>query len=703
MKRWYGILAVALIMTTGVLNAQWERTYGTGAPWIASLGQYGNHVAATSEYSVFTSANSGRLWTVRDSAVPPLNYITTNGSYLFASEARTGILRSGDDGRTWQLATTGIPYPDESMIASLTCINGVLYAGVAEPDYYGMYRSTDNGGIWYITDVVHTTYCYAADGSTLYAGTNGDGIWVSPDSGSTWAMHKTGLPYAASIRGLAVIPSPSSGASYIFAGTWGDGVYRSHDNGQTWVQMGLSGYFPATVYELTVIGTTLFAGTAANVYRSTDLGGTWVQACYGMPTSTIHNYFRIIAVDSMLFAGTTDGFFQSTDSGDHWTPVQSGIPGGNITSFAADGGTLWAGGKGGVYLTTNNGSVWSTIDTGLTNLNVWSLARFPNGAGGSTMFAGTDSGAFRSLNDGTNWTQASSDSSRQPIYAFAASGSNVLAGSYYNGPFLSTNNGTDWHSANNGISTFEITSLAAYDTNILAGTYGRGIYHSSDQGQTWSARDTGLATLYINTLATRDSIFFAGSIGGVHRSTDNGLTWTAAVGGLPNANVTSLLVIGNTILAGLDGAGVYLSTDNGDNWVTENLGLWNMNITSLGANSSYLFAGTGVGVWRRPLNQMITGVAQTDRRSPESYGLFQNYPNPFNPSTTIRFDVIREGIVTMKVYNVIGQEVAVLVNGRYAPGNYTTAFNATNFPSGAYLYRLSVNGFSETKSMMVVK
>jgi hypothetical protein len=85
------------------------------------------------------------------------------------------------------------------------------------------------------------------------------------------------------------------------------------------------------------------------------------------------------------------------------------------------------------------------------------------------------------------------------------------------------------------------------------------------------------------------------------------------------------------------------------------------------------------------------------------YALRQNYPNPFNPSTSITFDLLESGNVSLRVYNMIGQEVATLVNGSLVTGRYTVNFDAGNLPSGLYLYRLEANGFTDQKKMLLIK
>jgi hypothetical protein len=88
---------------------------------------------------------------------------------------------------------------------------------------------------------------------------------------------------------------------------------------------------------------------------------------------------------------------------------------------------------------------------------------------------------------------------------------------------------------------------------------------------------------------------------------------------------------------------------------------------------------------------------------PETFALEQNYPNPFNPGTSIRFDVPVSAFVSLKVYNVLGQEVATLVNEVKQPGRYEVAFDGTHVSSGIYFYTLSAHNYRATKKLTLIK
>lgn len=87
----------------------------------------------------------------------------------------------------------------------------------------------------------------------------------------------------------------------------------------------------------------------------------------------------------------------------------------------------------------------------------------------------------------------------------------------------------------------------------------------------------------------------------------------------------------------------------------------------------------------------------------ESYSLNQNFPNPFNPITSITYHIKIKGLVTLIIYDILGKEVAILVNETQEPGTYTKLFNAVDLPSGIYIYTLRVNEFIQNKRMIVLK
>jgi len=109
----------------------------------------------------------------------------------------------------------------------------------------------------------------------------------------------------------------------------------------------------------------------------------------------------------------------------------------------------------------------------------------------------------------------------------------------------------------------------------------------------------------------------------------------------------------------------------------------------------------------RSLNYSVrvgtSDVRQVSPAVPEGFALSQNYPNPFNPSTTIRFSLPKSSYVTLKVYNLLGQEIEILVNGLRTAGTYKVEWNSRNLPSGVYFYGLTAGTATATSKMILLK
>jgi len=387
---------------------------------------------------------------------------------------------------------------------------------------------------------------------------------------------------------------------------------------------------------------------------------------------------------------------------------------GQVMSFATTSHYLFAGfWPHGILRSPDNGLSWNEADTGLANRAVIAIGSVPTFSDGSILFAGTDGDfggiTYRSTDEGTSWTPVDSGNN---VWSFAVSGVNLFSANGGSlcvpydscccaGVFLSTDLGITWAPA--GLRDTTVGSLAAINTDIFAGTY-LGVLLSTNNGTSWTKVNHGLMNIDVRVLGVSGANLFAGtSDGGVFLSTNRGTVWAPADSGLTGAAITSFAVSGSNLFAGTWGGGVFLSTNDGAHWIPINSGLTDTIAHSLVVYGNYLFAGTDSSVWRRPLSEVVTSVHNDKISIPAGFALEQNFPNPFNPTTTIGFRISEFGFVSLKVYNVLGQEVAKLVNEVKKPGAYMVQWDAREQASGVYFYRLLAGDFVATKKLLLQK
>ncbi len=184
---------------------------------------------------------------------------------------------------------------------------------------------------------------------------------------------------------------------------------------------------------------------------------------------------------------------------------------------------------------------------------------------------------------------------------------------------------------------------------------------------------------------------------------------------MPDAPVNAFVVDPvepNRLYLGND-VGMYVSFNSGQSWWVLGEGLPTLPIGDIEIHPTTreLVAGTyGRSMYKIDLNLVPTNVESTETIISD-FHLEQNYPNPFNPSTKIKFTVPnviasetkQSQLVTLKVYDILGNEITTLVNEEKSARNYTVEFNAATLPSGVYFYRLQAGIFIETKKMLLLK
>ena len=384
-----------------------------------------------------------------------------------------------------------------------------------------------------------------------------------------------------------------------------------------------------------------------------------------------------------------------------WAQAINGMGNQAIGALLAEGNTLYASSTFDMYKSTNEGSNWFKINTGLPpTKNFNSIVR-----SGSNLIAGGDSpGIWLSSNNGASWFRTTSGvDSNEYVYSFFVDGNNVYAGiGNPSAVGISTDNGGTWTKSTNGIASSQyITGVTKLGLTLYATHSALGLYVSTDNGVSWTLPIAGIGAQDKNAIVTSGSNLCVAATNGVWTSSDNGASWvhtltTGILSGFGSDGV-NLYVVGTLP--------PYKSVDNGISWqaVDEN-GLVSFIQNTMQFTSQYALVNTfGIGVYRR-LRSEITSVEENHLENvPESFRLQQNFPNPFNPSTRIQYQVSSNSHVSLKVYDVLGNEVATLVNEYQPSGSYEMDFAAENLASGMYLYKIQAGSFVETKKMVLLR
>jgi photosystem II stability/assembly factor-like uncharacterized protein len=521
----------------------------------------------------------------------------------------------------------------------------------------------------------------------LLAGAGPD-VFRSTDNGVSWTRRSVGLPRA-NVLSLAIDCTGT-----IIAGTNGSGTYRSTDDGLSWSQIpGNLGNTPVTSIVTTASGG-IFAGTdGGGVYWKKDVDREWQTISSGLPLSSIRSL--ALGTSEQVFAGTSMGFYRSVRPDSGWELV--GVSPEIKSVMIGSAGQLFVLNSGGGFRSANGGLTWQVMDVPVAS----ALALGRNGE----VFAGTEGGAiYCSTDGGITWNQRGRKPADFRITTLAVNANGYIfatctdeTGFPYDLFIRSTDGGATWLTREaswvQGPAQTIIVDLVG---QIFVGTWSKGIYRSGDNGDSWTQFLPGHG---IDSFAENSSgDIFAGGSRGVFLSRDRGITWNYVM--IPTLDlgddVHALCVNAEGhIFAGTSRA-LFRSGDNGNTWEMLQNGLTSPVIYSLAIDpEAYLIAGTSSGLLRSvsPVVTSLPGLIQ----------LHQNFPNPFNSSTTIGFFLPRASYVTLKVFDLLGKEIALLVAEETKFGEHTIRWNAAAVPSGVYFYRLSAVKFSQTNKMILVK
>jgi len=377
-------------------------------------------------------------------------------------------------------------------------------------------------------------------------------------------------PYGGSV--VVIAPDPTNG-SVIYAGTWGAGVYKSADAGVTWAPA-RSGLWNLSINSMAVDprnGLNLYAGTYGDgIFKSTDGGASWVQASNGLQSGSIvyaiaidpENPNRLYAATRAINRGSPPWsgiVYKSENGGASWRAVLQNIGGTNqqdwVYSLAIlprdPNLVLAAAHEFGVYRSSNYGESWAAANNGITDLSGRAVVFDPRYRNPSTAFFGVwhRSGLFKTTSNGDQWRLITDGIIDSKIYSMGLAidpnnPNRLFAATFSGGVLRSTNNGESWNSV--GFGNQWVYSVAVNPANgnlVYAGLVSNGLFRSSDGGNSWAPSYQGLSQIGVSSLVgiTGDPASLIIGAQGVLRTTNLGASWAPVGSGLP-ADTVNLLV-----------------------------------------------------------------------------------------------------------------------------------------------------------------
>ncbi len=281
--------------------------------------------------------------------------------------------------------------------------------------------------------------------------------------------------------------------------------------------------------------------------------------------------------------------------------------------------------------------------------------------------------------------------------------------------FKTTNGGFSWDSM--VVNVAEINSM--YFINETTGWVtgellsGDAIHKSSSEGFNWEQQ-------YFSPYDNLKSIFFIDSLNGwvgspksgifpnfttIYKTTNAGVNWYDPYRSTSNISYSIYFANMNKGWAAGDYGLIHFTSNGGLNWIAQTPPTANRIYRSINFTDSlngWVVGDSGI-ILKTTTGGVLTDFTNISSEIPEKFSLLQNYPNPFNLNTIINYQLSIFSFVSLKVYDVLGNEVAALVYEKQNAGIYSVEFDGSGFSSGVYLYRLEAGDFSETKRMVFLK
>lgn len=569
--------------------------------------------------------------------------------------------------------------------------------------YYNYIAKTIDGGVTWKTDVIRTEFevmdfyfksesvgwmvgraqiFYTDDGGTSWSQQLiNPRLWFTAiafvDDTTGFVVGKSGIVYYTDTGGevwqevdvgvnadLIDIDFVNSSHGWIVAR---DGsLLITNDGGNTWQVKGSN--IERTIQSIEVVSETsaFIVGSGFLVAHTADTGDNWNILTQDLDATDADLRDIYFLNKNLGWVVGDDGTILRTENGgEEWIQLNSGVHERLNSVFFIDDKTGWVVGRNGLLLSTHNGGEsWGIVDLSSTD-ELYAIYFLDKNSGwiigGRSLLKTTDGGQV--------WSQSYVHEYHYGMRSMFWINHTVgLVGGY--DIFRTTNGGVTWRQLYYRQNEQFLTDI--HFVNDLLG---------------WAAGHEWIVGAIPQ------------SRGIIYKTLDGGITWSEIlkeasyfITKVDFATPTTGWVVGRNGL-------ILRTTDGGENWERE------PSKTSRDIQGLFLLdntVGWAVGNGGMILSAKLSGVPYYDP-VPDTYRLYQNYPNPFNSSTTIRFAVPENTMVTLSIYNTLGKKVETLVSRFYGAGYHSIAWDASNYASGVYYYRISADSFLQTRKLVLVK
>lgn len=753
MKRRITFLVIFILSVTGLkaqLYQDWKWAHqlpqGNDLKWV-KMWDANTVYAAGARGTFIKTTDGGASWVVNNTAgrMSGIPLQRANIACVWFFDQNTGItagtygsiFRTTNGGITFD-SVPGNPATTSVNFTGISFINNLTGYVISQLTNYRMLKTTDGGLNWFAAPgsppFSNPYFVHAFNENKIivfnqlgdnYITTNGGAIWNLYPIGSQVTFYK------------AVFTDANTGYA---CGDWGRCRYTT-DGGYNWTNMSGSLFDrPLYFFDVDVKGGAVYlTGNSNYIYKSTNLGVTWDSVSFIAPAAQQpwSNYFYntdfLSTADTMVTVGAKGGVHQMLGAG--MRTMSQYLKTGSLRDICiTSAGTIIAVGSPSsstaslqthdqILRSTNNGMNWAVVQPSPASASDFYSIEMVNSATG--FVCGSKSAVYKTTNGGVNWDSLVIPNMPAGLVLTKVDFVNEQTGwvfsryltGYDSTIYKTTNGGANWFKQKFGTATGTENTINAAcmldaNTGWLLSNKPRP-WKTTNGGASWDSTGLGdnylAGSLYSIKMLNATTGYCSGANNRVYRTTNGGATpWT-------NVSYSSTTVITNYkvefvnalegIVAGTYGT-VYYTSNGGQSWINKNLVSTIDDIYGACVSpSGYLFAVTllNAGIFRNGA-MFPVGVNEAGVEVPEGIRLEQNYPNPFNGQTVVSVQLSAVSYVSLKIYDVMGREVAVLVNGRMQAGRHEVRFEAGRLASGVYFYGLVVNGkMSGVRRMVLLR